>query len=291
VKLRTKFNLVMIGTFAAGLGVASAVFYRIAVEEARRGTFNEALMIMRNASAVRGYTSTELNPLLADQMATRFLPHSVPSFAAQTVFRGVRGDYPDYAYKEAALNPTNPADRATDWEADIINAFKRDEGLSELVGQRDTPTGPVLTFAKPFRITDPACLTCHSTPANAPRTMVDLYGPSNGFGWTLNDVIGAQIVSVPLRVALNRANDSLAAFLISLSGVFLLMLIALNLMLHLLIVRPVRRIAGLAKSVSEGKENVPEYHPPGNDEISSLARSFNLMRRSLDNAMRMLGTP
>jgi protein-histidine pros-kinase len=291
VKLRTKFNLVMIGTFVAGLGIASVVFHRIAVEEARRGTFNEALMIMRNASAVRGYTSTELTPLLSDQMATRFLPHTVPSFAAQTVFRGLRGDYPDYAYKEAALNPTNPSDRATDWEADIINSFKRDETLTELVGQRDSVTGPVLTFAKPFRITDPACLTCHSTPANAPRTMVDLYGPSNGFGWALNDVIGAQIVSVPLQVALSRANDSLKTFLISLSGVFLLMLIALNIMLHLLIVRPVRRISALAKSVSEGEENVPEYQPPGHDEISSLARSFNLMRRSLDNAMRMLGTP
>jgi len=291
VKLRTKFNLVMIGTFVAGLGVASVVFHGIAVEEARRGTFNEALMIMRNASAVRGYTSTEINPLLADQMATRFMPHTIPSFAAQTVFRGLRGDYPDYTYKEAALNPTNPADRATDWEADIIGTFRREEGLAELVSQRDTVTGPVLTFSKPFRITDPGCLTCHSTPAAAPRTMVDLYGPSNGFGWKLNEVIGAQIVSVPLRVALDRANDSLKTFLVSLSGVFVIMLVALNLMLHLMIVRPVRRIAALAKSVSDGEENVPEYQPPGNDEISSLARSFNLMRRSLDNAMQMLGTP
>ena len=36
--------------------------------------------------------------------------------------------------------------------------------------------------------------------------MVDLYGNSNGFGWQLNDVIGAQIVSVPMSVALDRAN-------------------------------------------------------------------------------------
>lgn len=291
MKLRTKFNLVMIGTFVAGLGVASVVFYRIAVEGARQDTLNEALMIMRNASAVRGYTSTEINPLLSDQMATRFIPHTVPSFAAQTVFRGLRGDYPEYAYKEAALNPTNPADRATDWEADIINTFRRDTGLSEFVSQRESITGPVLTFSKPFRITDAACLSCHSTPANAPRTMVDLYGPSNGFGWALNDVIGAQIVSVPLRVALDRANASLQTFLVSLSGVFLVMLVALNVMLHLMIVRPVRQIAALAKAVSEGGEDVPEFQPPGNDEISSLARSFNLMRRSLDNAMRMLGTP
>ena len=38
--------------------------------------------------------------------------------------RAVRADHPDYTYKEAALNPTNPADRALDWEADFINNFR-----------------------------------------------------------------------------------------------------------------------------------------------------------------------
>ena len=69
---------------------------------------------------------------------------------------------------------------------------------SEFVATRDTPTGLFLTFARPFRLTDRGCLACHSTPAAAPPTMVDLYGNGNGFGWTLNDVIGAQIVSVPM---------------------------------------------------------------------------------------------
>ncbi|MGD9882243.1 MAG: DUF3365 domain-containing protein [Reyranella sp.] len=286
--LRTKFNLVMIVAFAVGLAVASLLAREITTEEAKRQMLNEATLIMRAGTAVRTYTQHEIGPLLSEQMAVRFLPHSVPSWSAHTVLRQVQKNFPDYTYKEAALNPTNPADRATNWEADIIDAFKRDAGLTELVATRDTPTGQFLTFARPFRLADKACLTCHSTPAAAPATMVDLYGNGNGFGWVLGDVIGAQVVSVPMTAAIARADRSLLAFIAALSAVFLVMLVILNVLLHYVILRPMQQITALARDVSAGKPDVKEYAVKGSDEIASLGRSFNLMHRSLQNAMRML---
>lgn len=286
--LRTKFNLVMITAFVIGLAAATFLAREITTEEAKRQMLNEATLIMRSGTAVRSYTQNEIGPLISDQMSVRFLPHSVPSWSAHTVLRAVQKDFPDYSYKEAALNPTNPSDRATTWEADVISEFKRDSKLTEFVATRDTPSGQFLTFARPFRLTDRACLTCHSTPAAAPPTMVDLYGNSNGFGWALNDVIGAQIVSVPMSVALTRANRSLLAFVTSLSAVFLAMLLLLNLLMHFFILRPMQQITALARDVSAGKPDVPEYPVKGRDEIASLGRSFNLMHRSLQNAIRML---
>ena len=38
--------------------------------------------------------------------------------------------------------------------------------------------------------------------------MIDIYGPDNGFGWNLNEIIGAQIVTVPLQVLLDRARGT-----------------------------------------------------------------------------------
>jgi len=288
--LRAKFNLVMIAAFATGLCVATLLAREITTDEAKRQVLNEATLIMRAGTAVRSYTQKEISPLLSEQMSVRFLPHSVPSWSAHTVLRGVQKDYPDYSYKEAALNPTNPADRATNWEADIIAAFKRDGELREFVTTRDTPSGLFLTFARPFRLTDRGCLGCHSTPAAAPPTMVDLYGNANGFGWTLGDVIGAQIVSVPMTIALTRANQSLLAFVAALSAVFIVMLVALNVLMHFFILKPMQRITTLARDVSAGKPDVPEYTVKGKDEIASLGRSFNLMHRSLQNAMRMLAS-
>jgi len=286
--LRTKFNLVMIAAFAIGLVVATVLAREITTEEAKRQVLNEATLIMRAGTAIRSYTQKEISPLLSEQMSVRFLPHSVQSWSAHTVLRAVQKDFPDYSYKEAALNPTNPADRATNWEADIIAAFKRDNDLNEFVVTRDTPTGQFLTFARPFRLTDRGCLACHSTPAAAPATMVDLYGPGNGFGWVQGDVIGAQVVSVPMTLALKRANHSLLAFVGALSAVFVVMLVALNVLMHFFILKPVQQITVLARDVSAGKPDVPEYAVKGKDEIASLGRSFNLMHRSLQNAMRML---
>jgi len=278
----------MITAFVIGLAAATFLAREITTAEAKRQMLSEATLFMRSGTAVRSYTQNEIRPLISDQMVVRFLPHSVPSWSAHTVLRQVQKDYPDYSYKEAALNPTNPADRATAWEADIIQEFKRDGKLTEFVTTRDTPAGQFLTFARPFRLTDRACLGCHSTPAAAPATMVDLYGNSNGFGWVLTDVIGAQIVSVPMSVALARADRSLLAFVAALSAVFLAMLVLLNVLMHFFILRPVQKITALARDVSAGKTDVPEYKVKGRDEIASLGRSFNLMHRSLQNAIRML---
>ena len=37
--------------------------------------------------------------------------------------------------------------------------------------------------------------------------MTKVYGKNNGFGWKINDIIGAQIVSVPARLV-NEAADA-----------------------------------------------------------------------------------
>jgi protein-histidine pros-kinase len=286
--LRAKFNLVLLAAFLVGLALAAAVSYSIVRDNARREVEQEANLMMAQALAVRGYTTKEIRPLLADQMKLRFLPHTVPAWAAQTTLRSISAQYPDYAYKEAALNPTNPADRASDWEADIVAEFQRTATLKEFTSIRDTPNGPVLSISRPIRITDKDCLTCHSTPAAAPVTMIDLYGSANGFNWKLGDVIGAQIVSVPMQVALDRANKSFIVYLGGLAVVFAVTLLLLNLVLHFVIIRPIRRMSAIAGEVSLGNNDAPEFSMKGHDEIASLAQSFNRMRRSLTNAMQML---
>jgi len=286
--LKAKFNLAMLVAFLVGLALAAAMSWRIVQDNARREVLQEAAIMMAQASAIRDYTAKEIEPLLADQIKVRFLPHTVPSWAAQTNLRTMAKQFPDYTYKEAALNPTNPADRATDWESGIIAEFARTPTLAEFTTTRDSPTGPILSISRPIRITDKDCLVCHSTPAAAPSSMIDLYGSANGFGWKLGDVIGAQIVSVPMRVALDRAADAFKVSLAGLAAVFVVIIVLLNLLLHFVIVKPIRTMSGIASEISLGNMAAPEFQVRGRDEIASLAESFNRMRRSLANAMKML---
>ena len=73
-------------------------------------------------------------------------------------------------------------------------------------------------------------------------------------------------------------------------AVFAVTIVLLNLLLHFVIVKPIRRMSAIASEVSLGNMDAPEFAERGRDEIASLAGSFNRMRRSLANAMKLLET-
>ena len=154
--------------------------------------------------------------------------------------------------------------------------------------ERETPTGPLLHLARPIAVRTEACLVCHSTPSAAPAALTRTYGTANGFGWKLNETIGAQVLSVPMAVPLKLARETYLTFMAILVGVFALIFVVLNLLLHYLVLQPVKRVAAVADKVSLGEEDVEAYVKPGKDEISSLSVSFNRMRESLKHAMDMI---
>jgi HAMP domain-containing protein len=286
--LRTKFNLAILAAFILGFCATAVLLNQRFVADAREQVISSAQVMLSEADAVRHYTVTEVEPMLGMERDGKFIAASVPSFAAQSAFRGMRADFPAYAYKEAALNPTNLGDRATDWEADIINAFRQTATRKEIVVERDTPTGVTLSLARPIIIKESACLVCHSTASAAPAAMIASYGSANGFGWKLHEIIGAQIISLPLSVPLQKARQALILFLAMLTGVFLLMLGILNVLLHYLVIRPMTRMSHIATDVSLGNMSADQFKVSGGDEVALLSAAFNRMRQSLETALHML---
>jgi protein-histidine pros-kinase len=242
----------------------------------------------RAANAIRNYTAQELFPLLPMEHDGKFVAETIPAFAAQKNFSAVQAAFPGYSYREPALNPTNPANRAQDWESDIIGLFRNEPGRQELVVERDTPFGPTLNLAQSIAVRDQACLSCHSTPSAAPVALTQSYGTANGFGWKLNETIGAQILTVPMAIPLKLGHDAYLSFLAILLVIFAVVFLVLNVLLHYLVIAPVKRVSAMADAVSLGEENVEAYIKPGKDEISSLSVSFNRMRESLKQAMEMI---
>ncbi len=286
--LRLKFNIVLVLVFAAGIAVSAYVSQKLLQDNAKEDVLHNAGLMMEAALSIRGYTVQQIKPHLEDKLQAVFLPQSVPAYSATEIFNSLRKKYPDYSYKEATLNPTNPRDRAVEWEADIVNAFRADPNKKEVTGERMAASGPQLYLARPIQIKDPACLACHTTAEVAPASMVKLYGPSNGFGWKHMEIIGAQIVSVPMALAQKNAQEAFRAFLFSLSAIFAVAFIVLNAMLSFMIIRPISRMAEAADRISTGDFDVPEFTGKGRDEIAALGISFNRMRRSLQKALKLI---
>jgi protein-histidine pros-kinase len=288
MKLILKFNLVFLAIFLIGLGSAGYFSNRLLQDNAREETLQNARLVMEAALAARTYTSSQIRPLLAQQLQHTFVPQVVAAYAATEIIGAMRKKYSDYAYKEATLNPTNPRDRAAEWEVEIINHFRINPDRGEIVGERETPVGRSLFIAWPIQIKDTACLPCHSTAETAPKSMLDKYGAHNGFGWQLNEVVGAQVLSVPTDVPAQRATAAFRTFMISLTAVFLLIGVAGNLMMYWMVIRPVVQLSKLADEVSLGKTGVPDFKVRSKDEIGVLVDSFNRMKKSIEHALRML---
>lgn len=288
MKLLVKFNLVFLLVFAVGLGASGYVARKMLQDGAHEEVLDRARLLMESAMAVSTYTATQVAPLLQTQMTYTFLPQSVPAYSSSEVLNALRKNHPEYAYKPAMLNPTNPRDRAQDWEEDVISQFKQAPDSKEFIGQRTTPGGLVTYIARPIKISNPECLRCHSTVEAAPKPLVEKYGPANGFGWNLNEVLGAQVVSVPMSVPLERADRNFKVVMGLLTGVFLLIGVALNLMLWQLVIRPVSQLSKLSDRVSLGELDAPEFNVNSKDEIGTLAESFTRMRKSMVHAMKML---
>jgi HAMP domain-containing protein len=288
MKLIWKFNLVLLGIFVLGFLIAGFISYRALQTNAREEILQNARLMMESALSARNYTIAQVKPLLETQMKYQFLPQTVPAYAATEQFNELRKKHPDYAYKEATLNPSNPRNRASDWEADVVNVFRNTSTTTEIIGERDTPTGRSLYLARPIQVKSAACLTCHSTVDAAPKTMLDLYGNANGFGWKMEEIIGAQIVSVPMTVPIERAQKTFTTFMGSLALVFVAIFVLLNLMLYTMVIRRVTHLAGIADQVSLGNMEAGEFKTKSKDEIGVLTEAMGRMKASLVQAMKML---
>lgn len=286
--IRAKFNLLMLAVTAAGVGLFLLAADPLVDAVAREEVLQTARIMMDSAGGARKYTSDQITPLLKDRLQHHFYPQAVSAYAAKRNFDVIHANYPDYSYREAALNPTNPQDHASDWESDIINEFRANPGKEEIVLERSTATGQFIELARPI-VTKPACMECHSTAATAPAPMVAIYGDANGFGWKVNEIAAAQVVSVPLRASAVRAGHIRRLFVLPFLCFLVVMYVSINLLLHFVVIRPIGRISETAEAVSMGTLDTPEFNYGAADEIGRLSASFTRMHRSVVEAFHLLG--
>lgn len=289
MKLLLKFNVIFVLLAGTGLAVVAHVAYRFLMENAKAQVVQQAQLMMESARATRDYTSEELKPLLAKVSVgeNEFIPQTVPAYGATQSFARLRKRYPDYTYKEAALNPTNPRNRAEDFEADIINTFRNHPDTTEIMGERSTPMGNALYLAHPIQVKK-SCLECHDVPSKAPAALINSYGPTNGFGWKAGEINAAQIVSVPTSLPIGIADKAYKTLVMDLIITFVFTLLAIDVALYFVVVRPVSKLSSMADRVSRGDLELPELPVRGNDEISGLTASFNRMYVTVVKALRML---
>ena len=295
--LGTKFTGIMVAVFVVGMIVGGFVLYRVAQSRAQDETTNRGEALLETMNAVRTYTSTQVNPLLSDRLDTEetFISETVPGYSARTVFENLRQDerFSDFLYKEATLNPTNPRDQADNFETDLVNAFIADGDLSEQTGYREVNGERLFYIARPISIQAESCLRCHSTPDEAPASLIASYGDQGGFGWEMNEIIGAQVIYVPARDVFEDAQLIFLVGMVSFGVIFGVGIVLINRMLNPLMIKPVESLSAFADDLREdidSKREVPDISSltARGDELGSLARTFERMARDVRKRERRM---
>lgn len=237
--IKLKLNIVLAIAFLVTLLVSALVIDSSLRQTAISSLKDSAIKQMATATAIRKYTTENVRePLLKD--TEEFHAASVPAFSANKTMEYLAETYPGHIYREVSINPTNPSHLAKGWEKEKIQYFKDNPTLSELffiTGKGETET---LNYLKPIRVSNESCLQCHSTPDQAPASMIAKYGDKYGFNWQLNDIIATQIVSVPTAPAIANARSSFITYLAAIFTTCCVFFIALNLMLNNVILKPIQ---------------------------------------------------
>ena len=287
-QLGTKFTIILVAVLIGGIVVSGLMLFEVLTRRAENEVAERGEVLIGTMNSVRNYTSTQVNPLLAERLEIEeeFISQSVPAFSAREVFESLRGndDFAQFLYKEATLNPTNPRDRADDFETDLVNRFRDDPDLEEITGFRDFMGQEVFYIARPLAIGSENCLRCHSDPELAPASLINTYGSEGGFGWELGEIVAAQMIYVPAEEVFNTARLSLTLVMIIFVVIFTIVILLINFLLRRNVISPVGNIAAVAEKVTAGSITDAELKSERlhsivdrGDELGQLSRIFEKM--------------
>ena len=291
LKLGIKFNallllIFLIGSIVSGIALSAAMQNRAEEEVTTR-----AEILIKTMNSVRNYTSDRIQPLLSELLTTesQFIPETVPAYSAREVFENFRQNpnYKSFLYKEATLNPTNPRDRADNFETSLIKNFRANPNFKEQAGYYNRDGKKLFYIARPLSINNISCLQCHGRVQDAPKSLINTYGSQNGFGWQLNEIVAAQTIYVPANEVLARGNQ----YWLLVSGIFIAIfttvIFLINMLLNSAVIKPIKQLTRFTQKLrnqditaaSQAQIESPEITVIARrqDEPGQLARAFQHM--------------
>jgi|GEM_PF-5637678 len=253
--LRLKFNWVVVICLLIAF-VAIYWFQRNnTIVQAEMNLLRQAEHLFQVSESIRAYNSEEVAPLISSD-SDRFFPQTISSYAVSRVFINANEKTPELSYKVAITDSEIELYKPVIWQQNVINQFVSNPQQPLLTDKVADAKGTFLFYAKPI--------------------------------FNQDEVIGAKFIRLDQQDIMQNIEDSLFKFMLILAGIFIVIVLVFNLMLHALVLKPIQELATQAEKISQGDAESEELEISGKDEINRIATAFNRMQRSLKAAMSML---
>lgn len=170
----------------------------------------------------------------------------------------------DFSFRITSLNPINPGNSPTPWEAESLRSFEQGVAETNLIEQ--TQDGDVYRYMAPLIVTE-TCLQCHASQ-----------------GYKLGDIRGGISVTVPMAQAQAAIDQNRQQLLLTGFGITMVVLLIVYVVVNKLVVVPLQAIETAAREISRG-QLVGRVPVTSNDELGRLGASFNQMTERLQGAL------
>jgi len=267
------------------LGLAFAAFlhyraYSLGRDHAMRLTDRQAALAMEFNLAVREYVAEQIRPRMTELLGPdQFVPETMStSYVSRSVFEKVREKFPEVIIKFASDNPRNPVNRASPEELRMIRYFNEHPEVERLTALVSLDGREYRAYYSAKRV-EPSCLRCHGDPQDAPRALLERYGPEASFHRQLGEIVALDTVAIPL----DQVNAALAAETWRQTGVSVggltVLLTTTALLFRYGISRRLSMMARHFRAIAAQPEGVAIRTVPvaGRDEITHLAEGFNTL--------------
>jgi methyl-accepting chemotaxis protein len=189
-------------------------------------------------------------------------------------------------FRVTSDNFRNPSNRPDSFEMTAIQAFKT--GLDKPVDMQlrfvEAYEGGTYRYSIPVKVAEP-CLRCHGVVSDAPKEVVEKYGPYQAFYYRIGDIRGIITVDLPVISLFTAALVSNPLVLLLIAAAFLVNFLLLKRM----IVDRIENATAVTERMVQGDLDMDitnQYEKNSGDEIDKVFHALDLMRKSVKIALK-----
>lgn len=253
-------------------------------------TYQKSQIVMAAVEANRSYVREVLRPKMYDILGDEgFVIEAMStSYVSREVMERFKNTTTEYQYRRVAFHSRNPAFEPNELEKDLITFFTEHPEQRSKQGIIKNVFGARFIYAHPVYFTK-SCMHCHGDPADAPQTLIDLYGSERGFGHQPDEIAGVTSVSIPVDVALDRIKERAFSFfwvgLLCLSMLYFM----ISFLFNRLVVHNLKDLLEIFQINIQGEKELQLLkEAKAKDEIGELTKAAQSMAIHLRNTHQEL---
>ncbi len=278
-----RFNVSLLLLYFLSIVISAPAIYYFTRTEVFAQANSELLLLGDLVKSIKGYIGKDMRPWFVKNKQFHSAGFS-GIVAVSRVAENLKELQGRYAIRNVSDNPLNPANSPEPLERDLLQEFRGDPQAKVLHTQGELRGQLMLITSAPI-VSQPGCLQCHGEPDKVHPEITGQYGRTSGYNYKDGDVVGLELVGVPIADVNALAMQRSAAAVGLLTVMFGLIFVTINLLVRRNLISPILEITSAAQAVVKGDlERTLEIER--NDEIGDLARSVELLRRSFAQVMK-----